>query len=121
MSEDRLQILKMIENGTISADDGLKLLDAVSGKTEETISSKSNPKSVKWVRVVVTDEMKSKTVDIKLPSSLFKIFGTKIIKGLDTDTDIDMDEILELIRSGVEGELVNITTDDGHLVVISLV
>lgn len=119
MSEDRLQILKMIENGTISADDGLKLLDAVSGKSEETKSDKSIPKGVKWVRVVVTDEMKSKTVDIKLPSSLFKIFGTKIVKGL--DTEIDMDEILELIRSGVEGELVNITTDDGHLVVISLV
>ncbi len=115
MSEDRLQILKMIENGTISADDGLKLLDAVSEKKEDKTN---NTRGVKWVRVVVTDDMKGKSVDIKLPSSLFKVFGTKIIK--EVDSEIDINEILEMIHSGVEGELVNLTTDDGHIVSISL-
>ncbi|MBF4693202.1 SHOCT-like domain-containing protein [Fusibacter ferrireducens] len=114
MSEDRLQILKLIENGTISSEEGLKLLDAVSEKREE----KKPVESVKWVRLVVTSDEAEKSVDIKLPAKLFRVFGSKIVKHV--DTDIDMEAILEMIQSGQEGEIMNITTDDGHVVSISL-
>ena len=114
MSEDRLQILKMIENGTISSEEGLKLLDAVSEKKEE----KKTSESAEWVRVVVTNDMADKSVDIKLPAKLFKMFGSKIVKHV--DSDIDMVAVLEMIQSGQEGEFMNITTDDGHVVSISL-
>ncbi|GAU76175.1 hypothetical protein [Fusibacter sp. 3D3] len=114
MSEDRLQILKMIENGTISAEDGLKLLDAVSEKKED----KKTTEPIKWVRVIVTNDEAEKSVDIKLPAKLFKILGSKIIKHV--DTDIDMEAILEMIQSGQVGEVMNIIADDGHVVSVSL-
>ena len=41
MSEDRLQVIKMIEEGQVSADEAVELLDALNGKTPQLIESQT--------------------------------------------------------------------------------
>lgn len=114
MNEDKIQILKMIEKGTITAEEGVKLLDAISDVDGKPKASKS----LKWVRVSVWEPDGEKMVDVKLPSGLFKIFGSKLV--FEIDKDVDIEALLKAIREGVTGELLNITSADGHRVIVTL-
>ena len=75
MSEDALKILKMIENGTINAEEGLKLLEAISISDKK--KQATNKKTLKNIRIYVEDERRNNPVDIKLPIGVFKA-GVKI-------------------------------------------
>lgn len=116
MNEDELKILKMIEAGTITADDGLKLLDAI-GSSEKRKQA-SAKKVLKLIRLVVVDENKGNHVDIKLPLGIFKAgvkIGEKFSPELQTVMEeIDYEEILRNIDAGATGEIANINTNDGQ-------
>ena len=122
MNEDELKILKMIETGTITADEGMKLLDAI-GSTEKRKQT-TTKKTLKHVRLVVVDENKSNNVDIVLPLGIFKAgvkIGGKFSPELQTMMEeINYEEILKNIDAGATGELTTITTNDGHIIKIYL-
>lgn len=120
MSEDALKILKMIENGTINADEGMKLLDAIgaSDKKKQT----TNKKALKSIRIYVEDERRNNPVDIKLPLGVFKA-GVKIGEKFSPELqgameEINYDEILQSIDEGATGEIMNVKTHDGHTIKI---
>lgn len=124
MKEEQMKILKMIEDGVITAADGMKLLEAISEEPQATESNKND--SVEWVRIKVTDPKRAnKDVNIKLPMSLIKIgmkIGEKFSVNFGTNLDPgDFQKILEAIQEGGAGEVINIETDDGQIVEISLV
>jgi len=120
MSEDSLKILKMIENGTINAEDGMKLLDAISGSDKK--KQTTTKKNLKSIRIYVEDERRNNPVDIKLPFGVFKA-GIKIGEKFSPDLqgvmeEIDYDEILSAIDEGATGEIMNVKTHDGHTIKI---
>ncbi|MDW7660224.1 MAG: hypothetical protein SCL54_02235 [Bacillota bacterium] len=124
MKEEQMKILKMIEEGVITAADGMKLLEAISDEPEVNESAKNE--SVEWVRIKVSDPKRvNKDVNIKLPMSLIKIgmkIGEKFSVNFGTNLDPgDFQKILEAIKEGGAGEVINIETDDGQIVEISLV
>ncbi|MCD4713902.1 MAG: hypothetical protein K8R73_11510 [Clostridiales bacterium] len=124
MKEEQMKILKMIEDGVITAADGMKLLEAISDEPEVNESAKNE--SVEWVRIKVSDPKRvNKDVNIKLPMSLIKIgmkIGEKFSGNFGTNLDPgDFQKILEAIKEGGAGEVINIETDDGQIVEISLV
>ena len=120
MNEDELKILKMIEAGTITADEGMKLLDAI-GSTEKRKQATSK-KFLKHVRMVIVDENKSNNVDIILPLGIFKAgvkIGGKFSPELQTMMEeINFEEIQKNIDAGATGEITTITTNDGHIIKI---
>ena len=121
MHEDELKILKMIESGTITAEEGMKLLEAI-GSTEKKKATSSSKREAKNVRVVVESDHKSTPVDIKLPLGIFKA-GVKIGEKFSPEfqgamAGIDYESVLNAIDEGATGEVVSVTTDDGHLVKI---
>ena len=122
MNEDELKILKMIESGTITADEGMKLLDAI-GSTEKRKQT-TTKKTLKHVRLVIVDENKSNNVDIILPLGIFKAgvkIGGKFSPELQTMMEeINYEEILKNIDAGATGEITTITTNDGHIIKIYL-
>ena len=60
-AEERMKILKMIQEGKISADEGAKLLKALSASSEKPKrSSKLSGGQARWLRVRVTDMKKGK-------------------------------------------------------------
>ncbi len=112
--EERMRILKMVEDGKISADDAMGLLKSVgSGMVFSTSSTSSagavkvkDKKSLKGkklrIQVFEGDKEKPK-VNIKLPLSLAKLGGRFLsktgkakIEGLDLDLDAVLANLDEL-------------------------
>lgn len=117
--EERMQILKMIEEGKISAEEGAKLLSALSGK-KATPPSAPGASPARWFRVRVTDLDTGKNkVNVNIPLSLVNV-GMKMGARFIPDTaNVDLDEIATQIRSGAHGKILEvIDEEDGEYVEI---
>jgi hypothetical protein len=109
-SEERLKILKMIEEAKISADEGARLLAAL-GKAERKRAS-SSPGEGRWLRVRVTDIDSGKTaVNVNLPISLVNVglrMGARFVPEME---GVSMNELEESIRRGVTGKVIDIVDE----------
>ncbi len=112
--EERMQILKMIEGGQITAEEGAKLLDAL-----EATGAEERAARARWFRVRVTDMKTGKhKVNINLPLGLLNI-GAKIGAKFSAPFDLDIDEIVRAVREGARGKVVDLEdTADGERVEI---
>ena len=115
--EERMQILKMIENKQINAEEGAKLLGAL-GETDRPSSGKgfqpSPSTSGKWFRVRVTDLKSGKRkVNVNIPLGLVDVgmkMGAKFAPaGLE---GLDMQQIINAIKTGGEGKIVDVEDED---------
>ncbi|MBP2655516.1 MAG: hypothetical protein H6Q73_3085 [Firmicutes bacterium] len=126
MSDERMKILELIQNGKISASEGLELLKAMDDGNRQPSGTIENVGHILHIRVI-TGQNNTK-VNVNLPLSLFKVatkfanIGLKVIpedarqemlkKGIDL-TQINFDELSKLIDQGlVDGKLVDIDTED---------
>lgn len=121
MSEEKIKILKMIEDQIITAEEGFQLLEAI-GENK----SFSSEKKARWIRVKVKSGRadRNANVNIKLPVSVLKA-GLKLGAKFSVDlnnvmTDDNYKELMEAIENGIMGDIINVDTDDGDTVVISL-
>jgi len=121
LAEERMQILKMLEEGKINADNAAKLLSALEAgaKKEEKTAPPSGQKS-RWLRVRVTDQATGKQkVKVSLPMGLGNVgikMGAKFAPEME---GINMDEIMEAIQSGTQGKIIDVYDDeDGERVEI---
>lgn len=123
MTSEKMQILKMIEEGKITAEEGMKLMQVVETEDQtnemalEPVQGESTSRP-RRLRVRVEKEGKE-TVNIKIPISLVNV-GLKIGKKFSPDLqesmgNIDMDEIIKMIQEGAEGRLVEVDDGDEHV------
>ena len=117
--EERMQILKMIEEGKISAEEGAKLLAALSsgGKGD---AARQEVSGRKQFRVRITDLATGRNkVNINIPMSLVNV-GIKMGARFAPDIEgIDFDEIVTAIKSGSQGKIVDVVDEeDGERVEI---
>ena len=118
-SEERLKILKMIDDGKINAEEGAKLLSALS----ESRQSKSKPAvrtttgGARWLRVRVTDMVTGKPkATVNLPLGLVDA-GMNIASKY--APDIAFDELIGSINDGAQGKIIDvIDEEDGEHVEI---
>lgn len=116
-AESRMQILKMIENKQITAEDGAKLLEALDaeGQNVEAGSSSAAPFTQgRWFRVVVTDLRTGKRkVNVNIPLGLVDVgmkMGAKFAPvGLQ---GMDMKEVIAAIRAGKQGKVVDVEDEE---------
>lgn len=118
-SEERIKILKMVDEGKITAEEGAKLLAALS----ESRSSARKPGmrtttgSARWLRVRVTDTITGKAkATVNLPIGL-------VDAGLNIASQyapgIAFDELIEAINTGAEGKIIDVyDEEDGEHVEI---
>jgi hypothetical protein len=120
-AEERMQILRMIEEGKISASEGADLLRALEsadrGSTSEPLKGSSKPR---WFRVRVTDiQTGRKKVDVNIPMGLVNVgikMGAKFAPEIDGD---QYEDIMEAIRSGQQGKIMDVyDEEDGEHVEI---
>lgn len=78
VSEERMQILEMVEEGKINATEAMKLLDA-SKRNQREITPK---KDVKWLKIRVRTMDDKPKVNVNLPISLVGV-GLKLAKIFD--------------------------------------
>lgn len=114
-SDERMRILKMVEDGKISAEEGARLLVALRDSGKEAVrapispSGRANPKG--WLRVRVTDIATGRTkVNVNLPLGL-------VDAGMNIATqfapNINFSQIADAVRTGeLEGKIVDVMDEE---------
>lgn len=122
-SEERLKILTMIQEGKITAQEGLELLSTLTDSVEtgsDTEDANVFRRTPRWLRVQVTDTDTGKTrVNVRLPISLVNA-GMKMGAKFAPEVDgMDMTTILAAIRDGEMGKVIDVfDEEDGEHVEI---
>lgn len=113
--EERMQILKMIEQGTISAADGAELLRALSrdkgaATPNEPLKGASNPR---WFRVRVTDISSGRNkVNVNIPFGLVNIGMKMGARFAPEGHGINFEDILVAVKSGQQGKVLDVVDED---------
>jgi hypothetical protein len=109
--EERMKILKMIEEGKLSAEEGAKLLSAL-GSANRPLGGLSSS-GAKWLRVRVTDVNTGRSkATVQIPISLMEA-GMKIGAHFAPEIDgVNMDELMNALRSGMTGKIIDVTDDE---------
>ena len=118
LKEEKMAILKMIETGKVTSEEGIELLNAVEEKKSEYLTKKA-----KWLKIKVFDPADDTRVNVNIPVALVDIglkFATKMSPDLKESSleEIDFKELSEAIKNGAEGKIVDIDTSDGEKVEI---
>ncbi len=111
MSNEKKIVLQMLKEGKITVEDAEKLLEEQDEIAVETTSVKTTNR--KFFRVLVNEANKTK-VNINIPIALAEV-GLKLIPKNVLhvgDNNINPEDILNLIKEGIDGEFVNIDTID---------
>jgi SHOCT-like domain len=121
-TEERMQILRMVAEKKITAEEGARLLSALEPekKKEQRVVMVSAPASPRWFRIRVTDlETGKSKVNVNLPMSLVNV-GIKMGARFAPEVEgVDFDEIVEQIKSGAEGKIIDVEdVEDGERVEI---
>ena len=112
--EERMKILKMIEEGKLSAEEGTKLLAALSQKRPNTLRMPgSMPGGAKWLRIRVTDTRTGRSkASVQIPLALVDA-GLKIGAHFAPEVEgVDMSNVMEALRAGVTGKIIDVTDDE---------
>lgn len=115
-TEERMQILKMIESGQITAEEGAKLLAALNKVSEPRTGPSGN--APKWFRVRVTDlETGRQKVSVNIPVGLVNV-GMKMGARFAPEVEgVDFEEVMAAIKSGTQGKVIDvIDEEDGERV-----
>ena len=111
-AEERLKILKMIQEGTITAEEGAKLLKALSGTDQKT---QIRPPTIhhggaRWLRVRVTDMASGKSkVNVNLPLKLVDA-GINIAAHF-VPEEVELDGIMTAVNDAIGDNLVGKIVD----------
>ncbi len=123
-SEERLKILKMMQEGKITAEEGIQLMEALDQgrRAPETqpepavATAAGRGPGGKWLRVVVTDTKSGKVrVNVRLPITVVNT-GLKMGAKFSPEVEgLDMSQLMTYIRSGETGKIVDVIDDqDGE-------
>ncbi len=123
-SEERLKILNLVQQGKISPQEGIRLLEALD-KSQPSQPSFSRPFSAggpRWLRVRITDTSTGKTrVNVRLPVTVLNA-GVKMGARFSPELDREqMSDILKAVRAGEIGQVLDVYNDkDGEHVEVLL-
>ena len=122
MSEELMRVLKMIESGVITSEEGQKLIQAMQ-KSEQKVARVNSHPIGRFLRldILSTEEGEKETVQINFPLNLAKavlkmgIVQKQLNAKVGENVNLDIEEILALIDSEVMGDLMTIDTKDAKI------
>ncbi len=119
-AEERMEILKMVQSGQISAEEGAKLLEALKEQTRPHPgpTAANRTQQPRRLRVRVSDlETGRNKVNINLPWNLINVgmhMGARF-----APEEIDLEEVMQALQAGTEGKIVDVEdTEDKERVEI---
>jgi hypothetical protein len=128
-SEERLKVLHMIQEGKINAEEGMKLLEALSQQKKPSAPQPSTPprtafsgRVARWFRVRITDTETGRVrVNIRLPITVVTA-GFKLGARFSPEVEgLDMNALMDSIRAGEMGQIVDVYDEnDGEHVEVFL-
>lgn len=107
LTDERMRILKMIEDKQITAEEGVRLLEAL--RASRDAAPREETMRARWLRVRVTDRASGKPkVNVNIPVGLLDI-GLKMGARFAPDMNgLDLNAIQEAIRSGMQGRIIEV-------------
>jgi hypothetical protein len=129
LTDERMQILKMVEEGTITAGDAAKLLSALENGAQKSdrpavrVVSSSGNRTARWLRIRVTDSQGRQKVSVNLPLGLVNVglkMGARFVPEMgEMDVNELMEEINAAIQEGTQGKIIDVEDhEDGERVEI---
>jgi hypothetical protein len=109
--EERLKILKLVEDGKITAEEGTRLLAAMSKGDRKRAAS--GAQDARWLRVRVTDLSSGKpAVNLTLPMGLVNI-GLRVGAKFAPDVDgMDLEQVAAALRQGLTGKIIDVVDEE---------
>jgi len=113
-----MKILKMIEEGKITAEEGAKLLSALrESRRGPGVPTPPRPPGApgapRWLRIRVTDTATGRSkASVQIPLALVDA-GIKIGAHFAPEVEgVDMSNVMEAVRSGVTGKIIDVTDEE---------
>lgn len=120
-TEERLRILRMIDEGKLTAETGAKLLAALTTSREHERKTPTPPPTqsigkARWLRVRVSNTRTGRQqVNVSLPIGLVDIglqIGARFSPQLQ---DVRVNQLLQSIKEGATGKIIDVTeANDGN-------
>jgi len=116
-ADERMQILKMIQDGKISAEEGAKLLQALGASAKSDKRPAAPPpigaSDPRWFRVRVTDLSTGKNkVNVNIPMGLVNV-GLKMGARFAPNVEgVNYEELMTAIKSGASGKVIDVTDEE---------
>ncbi len=107
MKEERLQILRMIQEGTITAEEGASLLAAlgVEQAREEDGGHQTRPATRRWFRIRVIDKANDRVkVNLTLPIGLLD-WGLNLAE---SGVGLNLSAVRDVIHAGAQGKILEV-------------
>ena len=114
-AEERLEVLKMIQSGQITADEGARLLEALKEKDrpQKKPQPESRGKGPRLFRIRVTDlETGQEKVNLRMPWSLVNVgvnMGARFAR-----EEIKVEEFTKAIQTGAEGMIMDVVDEENN-------
>jgi hypothetical protein len=115
MTDERLKILQMLEEGKITAEEATTLLRALGGSRRAAPGAPSPGGQGRYLRIHVTDLASGAAkVNVTVPMSLVSA-GLRMAERFAPEFEgFDMDELGELIASGTIGKIVEVMDEEDN-------
>ncbi len=119
MENERKQVLEMLAEGKLSVEEAQQILDALNANQDECCAETMPARrrgvfrKPRMIHIEVIEDGKKK-VNIHIPFSLAK-FGMRFVPHDVVDVagqKINLDEIFDAVKNGVEGNLVEVDDED---------
>ena len=111
--------MDLLSKNVINAEQAEKLLNSLGASEEKEEYPVQNKKNQFRMLKILVDSADGDEVRVELPIEFAKLLKSKKIMKVDTaDFDLDIDELIGMINSGVVGEIVNVKSADGDIVKI---
>lgn len=112
-AEERMRILKMLEEGTITAEDATRLLQALSAGRAGNGSKTATGREARWLRVRITDTLTGESkVSINVPMGLVRTGVRMGARFVPSDADVDYQEIMNAIQGGETGKIFEMVDEE---------
>lgn len=112
--DERQRILKMVEDGKVTASEAADLLGAM-GQSKKTERPGRQPMNLgaRWFRVRVTDLVTGKSkATVSIPMGLMD-WGLKIGAQFAPEIgDLDLEELSDVLQSGADGKIIDVIDDE---------
>lgn len=117
MNEEKMMILKMLQEGKISANEAAILLESLDSGSKKKEYKKqpdeSHKTEGKFFRVSITDTTTGKSrANIRMPLSVMGIgmrFGAHFAPQID---GVESEQLMDAIRNGEVGKIIDVYDDD---------
>ncbi len=120
MNEEKMRVLRMIQEGKLTPEEGLQLLEALdepitpeAGKSTRVETTPAPRTGGRWFHVRVTDLDTGKVrTNVRIPLSIVSM-GIKMGARFAPQVEgLEIEHLSEFINDGVTGQIVDVTDDE---------